>query len=211
MLAADRDDLRLQLGVNARAAVDLAAALVRRADEHRQPKIVLRPQRGRPLAPGVITCGRDLEGTAEDPDRVVRLLRVDEAEPKCWSFAKKAAAGSRISRSIGSSRFSLRSRASSSRSTVVSPVLPWVRSARARSTHVRSADSVRSRSRATCRMVLPSSSTSRTAPTLNSSVKLRRTRFGLFPSSMIDTVSASRLVSTKRGEAQSEGASRASR
>ena len=33
-------------------------------------------------------------------------------------------------------------------------------------------------------MVLPSSSTSRTAPALKSSVKLRRGRFCLFPSSM---------------------------
>jgi hypothetical protein len=33
---------------------------------------------------------------------------------------------------------------------------------------------------------LPSSSTSRTAPALKSSVKLRRRRFRLFPSSMVD-------------------------
>ena len=108
----------------------------------------------------------------------------------------------RISRSICSSRTCLRSFASSSRSSLVRPVWPLLRSARARSTQTRSAEAVRSRSRATPQTVLPSSSTSRTAPALNSSVKLRRTRFGLFPSSMIDTVSASRLVSTKTGEAQ---------
>ena len=68
-----------------------------------------------------------------------------------WCFAKKAAAFFRMSRSIRSSRISLRSRASSSRSAVVRPVLPFVRSARACSTHFRSADSVRSRSRATAR------------------------------------------------------------
>src|SRR5438067_8493927 len=51
-------------------------------------------------------------------------------------------------------------------------------------------------------MVLPSSSTSRIAPALKSSVKLRRGRFGLFPSSIVDTVSAFRSVSTKPGEAQ---------
>ena len=44
-----------------------------------------------------------------------------------------------------------------------------------------------------------------TAPTLNSSVKLRRARFYLFPSSMVDTVSAFRSVSTKPGEAHLPG------
>ena len=52
----------------------------------------------------------------------------------------------KISRSLRSSRFSLRRRASSSRSAVVRPVQPCVRSARAWSTHLRSADSVRPRS-----------------------------------------------------------------
>ena len=67
-------------------------------------------------------------------------------------------------------RFSLRSRASSSRSAVVRPVRPPLRSARARSTHCRKADSVRSNSRATAPTVFPSSNTSRTAPARNSSL-----------------------------------------
>ena len=55
-----------------------------------------------------------------------------------------------MSRSVLSSRFSLRSFASSSRSTVEStPTLPLPRSTRARSTQFRMLDSVRSRSRAT--------------------------------------------------------------
>ena len=51
---------------------------------------------------------------------------------------------------------------------------PCVRSARARSTHSRSAVSVRSRSRAAAPTVLPSSRTRRTALALNSSVNWRR-------------------------------------
>ena len=63
-----------------------------------------------------------------------------------------------------SSRTSLRSRASSSRSAVVRPVLPFVRSARACSTQLRSDDSVKPRSGAADATVLPSSRTSLTAP-----------------------------------------------
>ena len=48
-----------------------------------------------------------------------------------------------MSRSVRSSRVSLRSRANSSRSAVVSPVRPFVRSARARVTHTRRARLVR--------------------------------------------------------------------
>lgn len=51
---------------------------------------------------------------------------------------------------------------------------------------------------ATWGMVFPSSKTSRTVLTLNPSVKLRRGRFCRFPSSMVDTVSLSHLVSTER-------------
>jgi len=83
----------------------------------------------------------------------------------------------KISRSSWRIRFSRRSRASSSRSAVVRPVFPLVRSARARFTHSRSAVSVRSRSRATLPTLLPSSSTSRTAWALKSSSN-RRARPG---------------------------------
>ncbi len=95
-------------------------------------------------------------------------------------------------------RFSFRSCASSSRSAAVNPVLPFVRSARACLTHFPNGDSVRSRSRATWATVLPSSSTKRTAPALNSSVKLRRSRFD---SAIVDTISTSPVVSKKSGQA----------
>ena len=62
---------------------------------------------------------------------------MNQRERVAGSFAKKAAAFFRISRSSRTWRFSLRSCASSSRSAVVSLVRPRVRFARARWTHVR--------------------------------------------------------------------------
>jgi hypothetical protein len=97
----------------------------------------------------------------------------------------------------------LRRRANSSRSAVVRPVLPLVRSARACSTQLRSDDSVRPRSRAAAATLWPSSRTRRMAPALKSSVKLRRVRLG-FVSGMVDIVSASRKMSTKSDQAQSQ-------
>ena len=98
------------------------------------------------------------------------------------------------------SRTSLRSRASSSRSAVVRPVLPFVRSARACATQLRSDDSVTPRSRAADATVLPSSRTSHTAPVLSSSVKLRRPRLP-FVSAMVDIVFPFRKMSAKPDQA----------
>ena len=103
----------------------------------------------------------------------------------------------RTSRSIRSSRLSLRRRASSARSSVVSPVLPLVRSARACFTHCARVDGVRSSSRATAPTVLPSSKTSRTAPILNSSLNCRRARLPPFVDPILDIVSTFRKMSTK--------------
>ena len=82
-------------------------------------------------------------------------------------------------------------RASSARSSVVSPVLPFVRSARACFTHCARADGVRSNSRATAPTVLPASKTSRTAPILNSSLNCRRARLPAFVDPILDIVSVS--------------------
>ena len=98
-------------------------------------------------------------------------------------------------------RFSLCSRASSSRSAVVRPVRPPLRSARARSTHGRKADSVRSNSRATAPTVFPSSNTSRTAPARNSSLNCRRDRRRV-GAAIRDIVSTFRNVSTRSDQAQ---------
>src|SRR5262249_42381103 len=80
-------------------------------------------------------------------------------------------------RSICSWRFSRRKRTSSSRSARVSaPGGPCPTSIFACCTQRHTADSVRSSSRATVAMALPSSRTSRTVSALNSSVNLRRFR-----------------------------------
>ncbi len=106
------------------------------------------------------------------------------------------------SRSTSSSRTRFRSAVSSSCSAVVStPGLPAPESAFARSTHCRSADSVRSRSRATSGMVFPSRRTRRTASALNSGVNFRRGLRAPFLPDM-DTIYASRLVSTNSGQPQ---------
>src|ERR1700736_1030932 len=158
--------------------------------------------RFRTVLPGVEAAPRHEETPTQHRDRVLGLLRRDEPKSHRLCFAKKAAAFFNISRSSWRMRFSLRSRASSSRSAVVSaPGLPLPRSARVCSTHLRNDDSVKSRSRAAAPTVFPSSSTSRTAPALNSSLKLRRVRLGCL-SAIVDIVSAFRKVSTKPDQAQ---------
>ena len=91
----------------------------------------------------------------------------------------------------------IRRRATTAPSSVVSPVLPLVRSARACFTHCARADGVRSSSRATAPTVLPSSKTSRTAPILNSSLNCRRARLPPFVDPILDIVSTFRTMSTK--------------
>lgn len=100
------------------------------------------------------------------------------------------------------SRFSLRSRASSSRSSCISPLRPFVRSACARVTQRLSADGVRSSSRATAPTVLRSSNTNGTAPVLNSSVKRRRARLPTLCDPILDIIATFRKLSTESGQAQ---------
>ena len=76
------------------------------------------------------------------------LLRLDEREPHIDSLAKKAVAFFRMSRSIRSCRFSHRSRRSSSSSPVLTPSRTPASTSNWR-TQLRTADSVKSRSRAT--------------------------------------------------------------
>ena len=106
-----------------------------------------------------------------------------------------------MSRSSWTIRSSLRSRASSSRSAVVSPVLPCVRLACACLIQLPSDEGVKSRSRAMAPIVLPSSNTSRTAAAINSSVNCRRARRPVFLDPILDIVSAFRKVSTKPDQA----------
>ena len=147
---------------------------MRGADLHPQLLIPVGPPRRRPLLPRIKTAGGDAQRPTALGHRELGPLRGNPGKPYCWCFAKKAAAFFKMSRSVRNSRFSFRSRANSSRSAVVRPVRPCVRSAQARLTHSRSAVSVRSRSRAAAPTVLPPSSTKPTALALNSSVNWRR-------------------------------------
>src|SRR5215204_4495716 len=108
---------------------------------------------------------------------LLSLLRLDEREhAHRVSLAKKAVARLRMSRSSRSTRFSLRSCASSARSALVNPSrVPSSTSACL--THSRTAVSVRSKSRATLATVLPGWRTNSTTSALNSFVKDRRGRF----------------------------------
>jgi hypothetical protein len=132
----------LQISVNPRTPVALIARGEGRPTEDPQPPIPLPARRRWPLLPCVEAAARHTQTPTQHTERMVPLLRGDELESHCRSFAKKAAAFRRISRSSRRIRTSFRRRASSSRSTVVRPVFPFVRSARARLTHSRSAVSV---------------------------------------------------------------------
>src|SRR5476649_150586 len=162
-----------------------------------QPSIGLRVRAFWSPARGVEATRRDLQVLTQLRDGELGLLRVDPGEDYAWCLAKKAAAFFRMSRSMRNSRLSLRSAASSARSSVVSPVRHLVRSACAYRTQLPSDDGVRSNSRATAPIVLPSSNTSRTAPALNSSVNCRRTRRPAFFDPILAIVSALRKMSTK--------------
>src|SRR5262249_49567516 len=191
-----------------RASVSPTAGLVRRADPHPQMSVASDAGRFGPPLPRIEAARRDAQRAATVRHREIGLLRRDPGKPYCWCFAKKAAAFFRMSRSVRSSRFSLRSRASSSRSTVVRPVRPCVRSARARLTHSRTAVSVRSMSRATPPTLLPSSRTRRTTPALNSSVNWRRgRRFGVSAIGL-DIVSSIGKMSTEPDQAQAPARAR---
>ena len=123
-LAADADLLLEQIFVNARAAVPLLARVERGAHQHPQLPIALGVGRFGPPAPRVVPAGRHPQHLAHRRNRKDRLPRVNQRERVAGSFAKKAAAFFRISRSSRSWRFSFRSCDSSSRSAVVSPVRP---------------------------------------------------------------------------------------
>src|SRR5262249_8655334 len=171
------ETLGKQLAVNPRAAVGTTTLLEGRFDGQSEPRSRLRSYRLQPLRPGVEAARRYPQGMAQHRYRVVDLLRRDEAVPHRFSLAKKAVAFFKISRSICSRLFSRRSRCSSSRSAVVSSPRPRPSSMSAWRTQLRTADSVRSRSRAISAIFLPPVRTSRTVSCLNSSVNARRVRF----------------------------------
>src|SRR5436309_2817505 len=182
----------------------LRRAPARPGDLETQPFVRPRARCRRARLPGVEARARHLERAAEHPHWEDGLLRGDEPESHGFSFAKKAVAFFRMSRSIRSVRFSRRSRPSSSRSAVVSaPGAPRPASISACRTQLRSAVSVRSSSRATAPMAFPLSRTTRTACALNSFVNARRFRLAMTHSSRTFVRSE---VSTKSGQVQAVSA-----
>ncbi len=128
-LARDAVAERLKILVDPRAAVGRPTLSVRGPD-HRD-----RAWSPRRHASRVVACstrrshsGTPSRGPAQQTRGQLGLLRVDEGELHPFSFAKKAAAFFRISRSMRRVFTSRRSAASSSRSAVVSS--PWLASAR---------------------------------------------------------------------------------
>jgi hypothetical protein len=139
-----------QLSVNPRAAVSLSAFLVDLLDLNRQFLVRARTLRRPPLLERIIPAPGNLQEPAKDGQWILGLLRAYELKPHLLSFAKKAVAFFRMSRSIRRRLISRRSRTSSSRSAVFRvPGGPSPASISAHRTHSRSAVSVRSRFLAT--------------------------------------------------------------
>src|SRR6202047_1819488 len=153
-----------------RAAVPLLALLEGRPHQDFQSAIIARMCRFPTSLGRVEPTARHAQAATQDRDRVLGLLHGDEPKPYRLCFAKKAVAFFKMSRSSWRMRFSLRSRASSSRSAVFRPVFPFVRSASACLTHAPTADGTRSSSRATAVTDFPSSKTNRAVWALNSSL-----------------------------------------
>src|SRR5262249_31876674 len=123
-LAANAHALLVQIEMHPPRAVAAAAAAVDRPDPLAQPGIDERSLRQWPTLPSVKTRAGDAEHPAHERDRVVNLLRRDETEALhrvSLSFAKKAAAFFKPSRSWRSTRTSRRNARNSSRSSLVRP------------------------------------------------------------------------------------------
>ena len=129
-LPTDAMPLLEQVAMNPWTAIGAATYLMRRANQHAQLLVALGMRRFGPGVPRVEATQRHVQRPTELRDRKTGLLRSNPGKLHAWCFAKKAAAFFRISRSVRSSRFSLRRRRSSSRASVVKPVRPFVRSAR---------------------------------------------------------------------------------
>src|SRR5690606_15146884 len=199
-LAPDPPPAIAQLVMDPRAPAAAPKLGVDRRYLHPKLDLLALARRRATLLPGIEPRPRDREQPTQHPYRVVGLLPVDEREPHAFSFAKKAAAFRRISRSIRSVRFSCRSRLSSSRSAVVSaPFGPRPASTSAWRAHSRTHVSVRSISFAMAPMLRPlvriSSTTSALYSALNFRLALRR------PMAHSYRTSVRSGVSTKPGEA----------
>src|SRR5258706_12767146 len=79
-----------QLAMNAGAAVRPPACLVRGFDLDDQLRVGLRSRSLWTTSPSIVAAARDPERFALNPDRPLRLLRVDACERHVFSLAKKA-------------------------------------------------------------------------------------------------------------------------
>src|SRR4051794_3822745 len=107
--------LSVQRPAHARAAVHAAVLLVHALDLHRQRLASPGPRAGRSPEPGVVTRAAHRQYLAGNVNRkLADQMRFDEGKLHgCCSLAKNCAAFFKISRSISSRAFSLRSRRSS--------------------------------------------------------------------------------------------------
>src|ERR1700732_3844354 len=137
-----------------------------RADARREFRVGARPCRWRPLAPRIVAADGDSQYPAHRGNPVDGLIRVHELERRDGtepvSVANQAAAFESISRSSRSTRFSRRSRLSSSRSAVVKPSLRRPSSSPVCLTHLRIALAEASNSRANCAIGRPERASSMT-------------------------------------------------
>ena len=116
----DRILRRSKLLENPRASIGATARFVNRTDLLQQTIIGLGASTRPSAAPGVVAAACDLQDIAQHPDRIKGPLRVDESVSHRLSFAKKAVAFFRISRSIRSRPTSFLSRRISACSAVSS-------------------------------------------------------------------------------------------
>src|SRR4051812_20815334 len=192
-----------ELAVNARAAVGATTCLMSDCHKYAESTVLDGTRRFSSTLVRVEAAARHSQLPAHPSHGPGRLLRRDEREFHAFSFAKKAAHFFSSSRSILRSTFSLRSRASSARSSPVKTAAgaPFDRWSFARLTHSNSTDSDRPTARATSMTDLPPSSTSPTAPSLNSSECFRR-GFFFGADSMVSILVSSRRMSTESDQAQ---------
>ena len=116
---------RAQVGMDPWCPIGPPTLLVRGADAGQQRRVRLGAGRGSACAPCVVAAGGDAQHATEHGDRMMGLLSLHERKPHSGvcpvSWAKKAAAFKRISRSSRSRLTSRRNWRTSSVSWVVRP------------------------------------------------------------------------------------------
>ena len=120
------------LRVNPRTTVSATAPHMRLGNQHAEPLILFGTSRRSPLPPSVIPSARHAEPRALFCHGIAGLPRLDERVFHSLCLAKKTAAFFNSSRSMRSSRFSLRSRDSSSTSLPAPSLYSGVNVRRAR-------------------------------------------------------------------------------